>query len=232
MNRSSRARPRRTRLESGATFESALADADVPYLVRGGERFFSRSEVREAILLLRGAARTDDGSKPLPAFVGDVLGGMGWHEDAPSGTGAVRYGTMRENVLGLTVVTADGRILRTGTRARKSASGYDLTRLFLGSEGTLGIITEVQLRLQGLPEAVSAAKLARRVGATMQVLVYSAPAMGRKGGVGRSYADAPEVDGSVRLLPPEKASKVLRVGEFTRVRIVGTQGHDLVGVPI
>lgn len=71
-------------------FESALADADVPYLVRGGERFFSRSEVREAILLLRGAARTDDGSKPLPAFVGDVLGGMGWHEDAPSGTGAVR----------------------------------------------------------------------------------------------------------------------------------------------
>ena len=70
--------------------ESALTQAGVPYLVRGGERFFSRSEVREAILLLRGAARTDDGSKPLPAFVGDVLGGMGWHEDAPSGTGAVR----------------------------------------------------------------------------------------------------------------------------------------------
>ena len=70
--------------------ESALADAEVPYLVRGGERFFSRKEVREAILLLRGAARTDDGSKPLPAFVGDVLGGMGWHEDAPASTGAVR----------------------------------------------------------------------------------------------------------------------------------------------
>ncbi|MGO1167821.1 MAG: ATP-dependent DNA helicase UvrD2, partial [Janibacter sp.] len=70
--------------------ESALADADVPYLVKGGERFFSRKEVREAILLLRGAARTDDGSKPLPHFVGDVLGGMGWHEDAPASSGAVR----------------------------------------------------------------------------------------------------------------------------------------------
>ena len=70
--------------------ESALADADVPYLVRGGERFFSRREVREAILLLRGAARTDDGSKPLPDFVGDVLGGMGWHEDAPATGGAAR----------------------------------------------------------------------------------------------------------------------------------------------
>jgi ribosomal protein S12 methylthiotransferase len=81
-------------------------------------------------------------------------------------------------------------------------------------------------------EEVSARKLERRVGATMQVLVDSASALGRKGGVGRSYADAPEIDGCVRLLPPEKASKVLRVGEFTRARIVGTQGHDLVGVPV
>jgi ribosomal protein S12 methylthiotransferase len=81
-------------------------------------------------------------------------------------------------------------------------------------------------------EALSTAKLARRVGATMQVLIDSAPALGRRGGTGRSYADAPEIDGVVQLLPPEKASKVLKVGEFTRARIVGTQGHDLVAQPI
>ena len=78
-------------------------------------------------------------------------------------------------------------------------------------------------------EAVSAEKLRERVGATMQVLVDSAPALGRKGGAGRSYADAPEIDGKVLLLPPEKASRTLKVGEFVRARIVGTQGHDFVG---
>ncbi len=91
---------------------------------------------------------------------------------------------------------------------------------------------ERRARFMAVAEQVSAAKLARRVGATMQVLVDEAPALGRRGGVGRSYADAPEIDGRVRLLPPEKASKTLKVGEFTRARIVAAEGHDLVGVPV
>jgi ribosomal protein S12 methylthiotransferase len=91
---------------------------------------------------------------------------------------------------------------------------------------------ERRARFMAVAEQVSAARLARRVGATMQVLVDEAPALGRRGGVGRSYADAPEIDGRVRLLPPEKASKTLKVGEFTRARIVAAEGHDLVGVPL
>ena len=87
-------------------------------------------------------------------------------------------------------------------------------------------------RFMAVAEAVSTAKLQRRVGATMQVLVDEAPALGRRGGMGRSYADAPEIDGRVRLLAPEKSSKTLRVGEFTRARVVATEGHDLVALPI
>jgi ribosomal protein S12 methylthiotransferase len=90
---------------------------------------------------------------------------------------------------------------------------------------------ERRARFMAVAEAVSAAKLQQRIGATMQVLVDSAPALGKKGGVGRSYADAPEIDGVVKLLPPEKISKTLKVGEFTKARIVGAQGHDLVAQP-
>ncbi|MBC7942072.1 MAG: radical SAM protein, partial [Chitinophagaceae bacterium] len=91
---------------------------------------------------------------------------------------------------------------------------------------------ERRARFMAVAEEVSTRKLQRRIGATMQVLIDHAPALGRKGGTGRSYADAPEIDGVVRLLAPEKASKTLKVGEFTRARIVATEGHDLVGVPI
>ncbi len=91
---------------------------------------------------------------------------------------------------------------------------------------------ERRARFMAVAEEVSIAKLRERVGADMQVLVDSAPGLGRKGGIGRSYADAPEIDGVVHLLPPEKISKQLRVGEFTRARIVGTQGHDLIGLPV
>jgi len=91
---------------------------------------------------------------------------------------------------------------------------------------------ERRSRFMQVAEEVSVQRLQQRIGATMQVLVDSATAMGKKGGVGRTYADAPEIDGVVKLLPPEKISKTFKVGEFTRARIVGVDGHDLVALPV
>jgi ribosomal protein S12 methylthiotransferase len=124
----------------------------------------------------------------------------------------------------------EARIDRAGCFAYSSVQGAaanEITGML-----PLEVREERRARFMAVAEEVSSQKLRERVGATMQVLVDSAPALGRKGGVGRSYADAPEIDGTVKLLPPEKISKTLKVGEFTRARIVGTQGHDLVAVPV
>lgn len=96
----------------------------------------------------------------------------------------------------------------------------------------LEVRQERMARFMAVAEEVSISKLQMRVGNIMQVLIDSAPGLGKRGAIGRTYADAPEIDGVVRLLPPEKVSKTLKVGEFTRARVVGVQGHDLVAVPV
>jgi len=139
-------------------------------------------------------------------------------------------GETEEEFLHLLDFVREAQIDRAGCFAYSPVNGATANELpgMLPAE----VREERRARFMEVAEAVSVEKLRRRVGASLQVLVDSAPGGGKKGGVGRSYADAPEIDGVVHLLPPEKLSKRLKVGEFTRAEVVGTQGHDLVALPV
>lgn len=139
-------------------------------------------------------------------------------------------GETEEEFQDLLTFVGEARIDRAGCFAYSPVKGAAANEL--ADPVPAELREERRGRFMAVAEAVSTTKLRQRVGATMQVLVDSAPGLGKKGGVGRSYADAPEIDGVVRLLPPEKISKTLKVGEFTKARIVSAEGHDLLAVPI
>ncbi|WP_417719939.1 FAD-binding oxidoreductase [Salipiger sp.] len=165
---------------------------------------------------------------PVDPGANASIGGMA--STRASGTTSVRYGTMRDNVIGLQAVLADGRVIRTGTRARKSSAGYDLTGLFVGAEGTLGLVTELTLRLHGVPEATSAGICAfpdihRAVTAVMEVIqmgipmariefVDAATALAFNAYAGVSMAEAPHLLVEFHGSPESVAQDAERFGDI------------------